>query len=115
MGKDVGNLIHYYRGGIEVMLVACTSSIERKRKIKAKIFGAIKNNAYLCTIPKLKSSPRLKETYLPFAWWWYLKRPHGYSLSRGHLNRGLFYFLKVLEYERKEEQGHALSPPCTLS
>ena len=32
--------------------------------------------------------------YLPFVRWWKRKRPHGYYLYRGHLSKGLFYYLK---------------------
>ncbi len=33
--------------------------------------------------------------FLPFAWWRYRKRLHGYSNDRGHLYRGHLYFLNI--------------------
>ena len=55
-------------------------------------------------VPKYCSSPmRLTEIYLPFAWWWYRKRPHGYCNNRGHLNEGLVLFLNIADMEKQNE------------
>ena len=60
------------------------------------------------------------DTYLPFAWWQYRKRLHGYSNDRGHLYRGHLYFqnirvMNTTNHTNQQEQANAYGLKSVLN
>ena len=52
------------------------------------------------------------DIYLPFAWWRYRKRLHGYSNDRGHLYRGHLYFLNIRVMNTNVQPEQQGMKPC---